>query len=109
MSSVVNDLGRTHRRAALEEVNAESFAGLSDVLGLNAVLAESCDSALADFVVGNSGYELSVVTVVCEGNSNVSLAAAVANVKLVCLDKLFVVGSGKAEHNLAHSNYFSHR
>ena len=109
MSSVVNNLGRTHGRTALEEVDAESFAALCDVLCVNAVLAESCNSALADFVVGNSGYEFSIVTVICERNSNVRLAAAVANVKLVCLNKLFVVGSGKAEHNLAHCNYFSHR
>ena len=91
MSPVVDDFGGSYRRARFKIVYAETFAASCNMAGFNAILPQRSDCALADFVIGNGGYKFGFVTVVCTGYRNVGFAAAVVNIKLVSLNKLFVV------------------
>ena len=108
MCPVVNNLGRSHGRAALEIVDTKSLTTFCDVLGAYIVLSEGCNRALTNLVVGNCSHELSVMTIVCKRYGHVCLTAAVVDVKLVCLNEFLEIGGGKSQHNLTHCNHFCH-
>ena len=64
MSSVVNNLGRSHGASALKIVDTESLTASCDIDGLNTILAKCGNSTVAELVLGKSGNELRIMSVI---------------------------------------------
>ena len=48
------------------------------------------------------------MAVIGKGYGHIGFTAAVIDIELISLDKLLIIRCGKAEHDLAHSNYLRH-
>lgn len=105
---VVDHLGRPHRRPRFQKIYAYPVAAARDIFGMHAEFAQAVDRALPDLVRGQFAYEIRFVSVVCERYRHVCFSAAVTHVETAALHESLMTVCGKAEHDLAHRNYFCH-
>ena len=71
--TVVDYLGWAHRSTSLSIVETYAVATTSDELCVNAVTTETVDSNLTDLVLREFRYEVSIMTIVSQAYSYVSL------------------------------------
>ena len=106
--TVVDANAAALRSTLLEEVDAHTVAAAHDFAGADAIAAQAVHAHLTDGVFRQLGDEVNVYTIVCQGNSNVCLAAAEGGLEGICLHKTQIVVRLQAQHNFTKSNYFSH-
>ena len=104
MRTVVDHLRGTHRSPGFEVVDTHAVAAAGDEIGPHAVFAQRIDRRLADLVLRKLCNECSVKTVVCKGNSYVSLAAAVSSAEVVSLNETIVSLRSETEHDFTKCN-----
>ncbi len=105
MRPIINHLGGSHGRSALQKIDAQSLAASGDMSGTHIVLPQSGHGALTDLVGRNRRDKLHVMAVVGQRHRHVGLAAAIAYVKFVRLNELLEIGGGQPQHDFPHGNY----
>ena len=93
MCSVINDLGGSHGRTGLQKVNAQSFATFCNMLCAHIIFAKSCNRTFTDLIVRNCCHKFRIMSIICQGYRYVCFSTSVIDIKLISLDKLFIVGS----------------
>ena len=78
------------------------------MVGVYAVTTQSVDGSLTDLVLGELGHEISIVAIVGAAYGHVGLAATPDDIKIVDLHETIVSCGGKAKHDFAQCNYFTH-
>ncbi len=108
MCPVINHLGRSHGRTALQIIYAETFPASGDMLCAHAILPQGSHRTLPDLVVRHCRHVFHFMPIVCQGYSHVCLSAAIIYVKFICLYKLLKIGGRQPQHDLTHGNYLRH-
>ena len=88
--TVVHDVGRTHRGSRLQIIDAETVTAAGNKCCSYIVFAKSCDRAVTDGIVRNGGHKFRVVSIVGQRYCYIGLAAAVIDIKFICLYKFFI-------------------
>ena len=88
--AVIDDLGRTLGSAFLQEIDADSVAAACDIGSVNAVFSQRIYSILSDLVCRELCDELRVKSIVCKGDSNVCLTAAVCGSEGISLHEAVI-------------------
>jgi hypothetical protein len=73
VSTVVDNLRRTHRSTRLSIVETYTFATASDVVRVDAIATEGVNGDLTDLVLRELRYEVRLVAVVSAADSYVGL------------------------------------
>ena len=76
MCTVIDDLRRTHRGTCLSIVETNAVTTTGDKLGVHAITTHCVDSNLTNFMLRQLRHEIGLMTIVCYGNSDVSLTSA---------------------------------
>ena len=108
MCTVVYNLRGAHTCSALQVIYAHTVATTGNIARINAITAQRIYGALAYLVLGQLGYEVSLMPVVGKTYGHVGLASAVNHVEHVALYKPLLSGRRQAEHYLAQCYYFCH-
>ena len=73
VSTVVDDLRRTHRSTRLSIVEAYTVATTCHKVGVHTIAAQGIHSNLADLVLGQLAYEVGVVAIIGQADSHIGL------------------------------------
>ena len=99
--TVVDDLGGTHGGSGLQIVDAHTVATAGDEIRVYAKLAQSVDGTLANLVLGQLGYEVGLVAIVCAAYSHIGFSTAIYHIKVFTLNESFLTWGGKTEHDFS--------
>ena len=108
MGTVIDNLRWTHRSAGLSVVEAYTVTATSDEVGVDTIVAESVDGNLANLVLRELRDEVSLVAVVGQAHSHVSLTTARDDAESGALDETVIALGREAKHDFAKCYDFCH-
>src|SRR3546814_6354127 len=101
MRPVINDLAGTTDTACFQEVDAQPFASVKDATCIYLQAPELTNERGGEVIGRKPGYKPGMKAVISQRYGHVGLASTVGGLKLLCLIKAQVTGSGKTKHNFA--------
>ena len=108
VSTIVDDLRRTHRRAGLAIVQTYAVAATNDVVVLYAVTTQRVDCYLTNLVLRQFGHKIGVMPVVGARDGHIGLAATRDDAEMIRLNKTVLSFWTQAKHYFAKGNDFCH-
>ena len=100
VSTVVDNLWWAHRSTSLSIVKTHAITATSDELSVYAITTESIYCNLTDFVLWQLRYEVSLMTIVSQAYSYVSLTTARDDAEWFTLNEAIVSLWRQTKHNL---------
>lgn len=108
MGAVVDHLARARHGSRFEEVDAEAFASVDDVVDAHAVTAQLAHAGLGDVVARQPRDEVDPLAVVGQRDGHVGFAAAESRVERAGLRKSEMIGCRQTQHDLSECYNFTH-
>ena len=109
MGTVVNHLAGTHGSTCFQIIDTYTVTTAGNIVSLHAIFAQGIDSRLADFMLRQLGYEISVMSIVGTADSHIGLTAAIHDIKRIGLHKTGIARSRQSQHDLTQCyDFLSH-
>ena len=102
MSTVVNDLRRTHGCSCLSIVKTHTIATTGNEIGVHTKSTHGIHSYLTYLVLGQFADKVSVVTKVGTADGHIGLATTWDDAELISLHKSVISFWTEAKHKFAH-------
>ena len=93
VSTVINNLARTHRSTSFQVVDTYTVATTSNKVCLNTIFTQCVNSRLSNFMFRQFSYEIGLMSVVGTAYCNVSFSTTIYYIKRIRLNKTSITRS----------------